>query len=127
MINSICNDIIDDFVKEESQKVEIEIKTSIICDLAVERVVCNIFNELYYDCIEKAMECVDLETQIEDQREKRIELMAKYAVQDVFDEIIGYHLDDAQARQRVSRKLFQEHSISQIETPPATPALVIAQ
>ena len=37
------------------------------------------------------------------------------------------HLDDAQARQRVSRKLFQEHSISQIETPPATPVLVIAQ
>ena len=127
MINSIFNDIIDDFVKEESQKAEIERKTSIICDLAVECVVCNIFNDLYYDCIEDTIKCIDLETELEEEREKRIDLMAEYAVQDVFKEMLDDQLDDAHARQRVSRKLFAEHSMSQIEMPPATPALVIAQ
>ena len=53
--------------------------------------------------------------------------MAECTVQEVIEEIIDDQLEDAQARQRVSRKLFQEDSISQIEMPPVTPALVIAQ
>ena len=127
MINSIFDDIIKNFVQEELEKVETERKTSIICDLAVECVICTIFNELYYDCIDEEVECCDLEEQIEQQREKRIALMAEYTVQEVIEEIIDDQLEDAQARQRVSMKLFQEHSISQIEMPLVTPALVIAQ
>ena len=70
MINSIFDDIVDDFVKEESQKTEIERKTSIICDLAVESVVCNIFNDLYYNCIEDTVECINLEREVEEERVK---------------------------------------------------------
>ena len=53
--------------------------------------------------------------------------MATYAVQYVLEEMLDDQLDDAHTRQRVSRKLFAEHSVSQIEIPPATPVLVIAQ
>ena len=98
MINSIFDDIIEDFVQEESEKIETERKTSIICDLAVECVVCTIFNELYYNCIDEEVECHDLEEQIEQQREKGIALMAEYTVQKVIEEIIDDQLEDAQAR-----------------------------
>ena len=53
--------------------------------------------------------------------------MAEYTVQEVFEEMLEDQLDDAQARQRVSRKLFAEHSVSQIQMPPPTPVLVIVQ
>ena len=127
MINSIFNDIIEDFVQEESEKVKTQRKTSIICDLAVECVICTIFDELYYDCFDEEVECHDLEEQIKQQREQRMDLMAEYVVQEVLKEMIDDQVEDAEARHRVSRKLFQEHSISQIEMPPATPAIVIAQ
>ena len=52
--------------------------------------------------------------------------MAEYAVQEVLEEMIDDQVEDAEARCRVSRKLFQEHSISQIEMSPVTPAIVIA-
>ena len=127
IINSIFDDIIHDFVKEESQKAEIERKTSIICDLAVEHVVCNIFDDRYYNCIKDTVECINLEREVEEERVKRIDLMVEYAVQEVFKEMLEDQLDDAQARQRVSSKLFAEHSVSQIEMPPPTPVLVIVQ
>ena len=99
----------------------------IICDLAVEHVVCNIFDDLYYNCIDDAVKCINLEREVEEEREKRIDLMLEYVVQEVFEEMLEDQLDDAQARQRVSRKLFAEHSVSQIEMPSPTPALVIVQ
>ena len=113
--------------RKNQKKLKHKRKTSNICDLAVECVVCTIFNELYYDCVDEEVECHDLEEQIEQQREQRMDLMAEYAVQEVLEEMIDDQVEDAEARRRVSNMLFQEHSISQIEMPPATPAIVIAQ
>ena len=65
MINSIFDDIIGDFVQEELEKVATQRKTSIICDLAVKCVICTIFDELYYNCVDEEVECRNLEEQIE--------------------------------------------------------------
>ena len=36
----------------------------------------------------------------------------EYAPQEISEEMLEYQLDDAQSRQRVSRKLFAEHSVT---------------
>ena len=48
VIDSIFDDIIDDFVEEQGQTAEIKRNRSIMSDLLVECVVCQIFDEIYY-------------------------------------------------------------------------------
>ena len=52
-------------------------------------------------------------------------LMAEITVEVAFSEFIDDKLDDAQAKQRVSKRLFAEHSMSQIEMSLVTPATVM--
>ena len=61
IINCIFDDLITDLVNEENEKEEIRLRESIISDLCVERAVCAIFDEIYGDCIDEAVECINLE------------------------------------------------------------------
>ena len=105
VIDSIFDDIIDDFVEEQAQKAEIKRNKSIISDLLVECVVCQIFDDIYYHCIDKAVKCTNMAAQREAEGEKRMELMAGITVEGVFDKLIDDELDDAQAKQRVKKEI----------------------
>ena len=65
--------------------------------------------------------------QREAERERRIELMAKLVVEMVFNKLIDDQVADAHDKEKVAKKLFAEHSMSQIEMPLVTLAIVIVQ
>ena len=88
---------------------------------------CQIFDEIYYKCINDTVEHINVERDLEAERERRIKLMVEITVEAAFNELIDAETDDAHARQRVSKKLFAKHSVSQTETPPVTLATVIVQ
>ena len=125
--DSMFNDIIDDFVEEQGQKAEIKRNMSIISHLSVECIVCQIFDEIYYQCIDNAVKCINLSAQREAERERRIKLMVEIMVEVVFNELINDQVADAHDKQIVAKKLFAKHSVSQIETPLVTLAIVIVE
>ena len=53
--------------------------------------------------------------------------MVEILVEVAFDKFIVDELDNAQARQRVSKRLFAKHSVSQIEMPPMALETVIVE
>ena len=82
--------------------------------------VSDIFDDLHNEGVE---ERVFLEEQIEDQIEK----IADIAVEAVVDNIIDNTVGDFQEKQHAVRHLFTEASLSDIVTPPSTPANVLIQ
>ena len=94
---------------------------SIISDFSVECVVCQIFDDIYYQCINNTVKCINAE------RERRIKLMVDITVQQVFDEFIDDQVADTHDKQKVAKKLFTKHSVSQIEMPQVTLATVIVE
>ena len=105
----------------------IDSKFDDIIDLLVEHVVCQIFDDTYYQCIDNAVECINLAAQREAEREKRIELMVDITMEVVFKKLINDEVADALAKQRVTKKLFAKHSVSQIEMPLVAPVIVIVE
>ena len=108
IINCIFDDLISDLVNEENEKEEIRLRQSIISNLSVERAVCIIFDEIYSECIDEAVECINLEREILWEREKRIELITDKAVEIVVSKIFAEEFKDAEDKKRVSKKLFVE-------------------
>ena len=81
-------------------------RESIISDLCVERAVCAIFDEIYGDCIDETVECINLEPEILWEREKCIELITDTAVEIVVSKIFADELKDAEDKKHVSKILF---------------------
>ena len=108
IINCIFDDLISDLVNEENEKEEIRLRESIISDLSAEKAVCTIFDEIYSECIDEAVECIDLEREILWEREKCIELITDKAVEIVVLKIFAEEFEDAEDKKHVSKKLFVE-------------------
>ena len=108
IINCTFDDLISDLVNEENEKEEIRLRESIISELSVERAVSTIFDEIYSECIDEAVECINLEREILWEREKRIELITDKAVEIVVLKIFTEEFKYAEDKKRVSKKLFVE-------------------
>ena len=98
------------------EKAEEKWKRSILCNLAIETRVNDIFDDLHNEGVE---ESVFLEDQIEK--------IADITVEAVVDNIIENTVGDFQEKQHAVRHLFTEASLSDIVTPPSTPANVLIQ
>ena len=103
IINCTFDDLISDLINEENEKEEIRLRESIISDLSVERAVCTIFDEIYSECINEAVECINLEREILWEREKCIELITDKAVEIVVSKIFAEEFKDAEDKKCVSK------------------------
>ena len=117
LIESIFSDILEEVVRE---KVREKVETSILCDLAIEKNISHVFEDIYTEGIKNKLMHVA-------EKEKRIDIIGDLVVDSVLDNIIDATSSDVGEKMRAVRHLFSEPSPSHFTSPPSTPANVVVQ
>ena len=93
-------------------------KPVFLCDLAIEKTVCDILDDIYEDGINKKFQ-KDKET------EDKINFITDIVVESVIDELMDETSSDIASKKAAVQHLFSEASCSDLVTPPGTPPNVI--